>query len=81
MSDASTLPYYRMFIDGEWEDGADGQVLLSDNPATGHPWARFACAAKADVQRAVGAARRALNQGAWPGLKRHPKGRAALSSC
>lgn len=37
MTDANALPHYRMFIDGEWTDGSDGQTLVSENPATGEP--------------------------------------------
>jgi len=74
MSNSSTLPHYQMFIDGESVDGADDQVMLSENPATGQPWARFACAAKVDVDRAISAARRALNEGAWPGLTATQRG-------
>jgi aldehyde dehydrogenase (NAD+) len=65
MTDACALAHYGMFIAGEWTDGSDGQTRLSENPATGQPWARFACAGKTDVDRAVGAARQALNTGPW----------------
>ncbi len=65
MTAASQLPTYQLFIDGDWVDGAEGQMLMSDNPATGEPWARFACAGRADVECAVAAARRALNDSDW----------------
>lgn len=65
MTDATTLPHYQLFIDGEWTDGSEAQSLSSENPATGKPWASFACAGRADVDRAVAAARRALDDGPW----------------
>ena len=36
------MQHYQLFIDGAWTDGAEGQVMPSDNPATGAPWATFA---------------------------------------
>ncbi len=48
-------PHYQLFIDGQWVDGADGQVMATQNPATGQDWATFACAAPADVDRAIAA--------------------------
>ncbi|MBE8158352.1 MAG: aldehyde dehydrogenase [Betaproteobacteria bacterium] len=58
------LPYFRLYIGGEWSDGGE-PAGVSKNPATGESWARFACAGRGDVDRAVCAARRALNEGAW----------------
>ena len=59
------MNHYRLFIDGHWTEGAAGQVMSSDNPATGAPWATFACASPEDVDRAVQAAARALADPAW----------------
>ena len=67
--------HYQLFIDGAWTDGATGQVLTSDNPATGAPWASFACAAPADVDRAVDAARRALDAPAWRDMTQTARGK------
>ena len=67
--------HYQLFIDGAWTDGATGQVLTSDNPATGAPWASFACAAPADVDRAVDAARRALDDPAWRDMTQTARGK------
>lgn len=69
------MPHYRMYIDGAWTDGADGQVMTTENPATGEPWATFACAAPADVNRAVAAARRMLDDPAWRDLTPSARGR------
>ncbi|WP_315980659.1 hypothetical protein [Aliamphritea spongicola] len=37
-------PHYQLFIDGQWREGSDAQVMHSTNPATGEHWASFACA-------------------------------------
>jgi acyl-CoA reductase-like NAD-dependent aldehyde dehydrogenase len=56
-----TLPLY---LAGEWVEAADGQTFDSYEPATGRTWARIAEAGAEDVDRAVRAARRAL-EGDW----------------
>ncbi|MBO9433274.1 aldehyde dehydrogenase [Ruegeria sp. R13_0] len=68
-------PHYQLFIDGTWTEGADGQVMTSQNPATGEAWASFACAAPADVDRAISAARRSLNDPAWRDLTQTARGK------
>ncbi|SMX29363.1 NAD/NADP-dependent betaine aldehyde dehydrogenase [Pelagimonas phthalicica] len=68
-------PHYQLFIDGEWVDGADGQVMTSENPATGEGWATFACAAPSDVDRAIGAAQRVLNDPAWRDMTQTQRGK------
>ncbi len=69
------LPHYQLFIDGVWDDGAGGQVMRSLNPATGEDWATFACASPDDVNRAVSAARRALDDPAWRDLTQTQRGK------
>ncbi|BFM49719.1 aldehyde dehydrogenase [Marinomonas sp. THO17] len=69
-----SLPHYLLFIDGEWVEGAAGKVMPTVNPATGEPWASFACAAPEDVDRAVKAARRVLSEPAWSGLSATARG-------
>ncbi len=68
-------PHYQLFIDGTWTEGANGQVMTSQNPATGEGWATFACAAPADVDRAISAARRSLNDPAWRDLTQTARGK------
>ena len=55
----------RLLIDGEWVEAASGKTLPVIDPATGDEIARAADAGDADVDRAVAAARRALEQGPW----------------
>ncbi|MFC5746572.1 aldehyde dehydrogenase family protein [Actinomadura rugatobispora] len=53
-----------LFIDGEWAEAASGETFESVNPSTGEVLARVAAGGAADVDRAVAAARRAL-EGPW----------------
>lgn len=69
------LPHYQLFIDGAWCDGSRGQTMLSQNPATGEDWARFACAAPEDVNRAVAAARRMLDAPVWRDMSQTARGK------
>ncbi|MFK8076948.1 MAG: aldehyde dehydrogenase [Granulosicoccus sp.] len=71
----SVLEQYQLFIDGQWCDGAKGQTLDSIDPSTGDVWANFACAAEGDVNRAVSAARRALNDPAWRNITQTARGK------
>ncbi|PWE32614.1 carnitine dehydratase [Maritimibacter sp. 55A14] len=68
-------PHYQLFIDGHWTEGAKGQVMASTNPATGGEWASFACAAPEDVNRAVRAGMRALNDPAWRDMTQTARGK------
>ena len=54
-------PYWRNFIDGQWVDGAGGERIAVENPATGEVIAEVARAVPADVDRAVAAARAAFD--------------------
>ena len=63
---------YGLFIGGELAEPASGEVRELTEPATGEPLARAAMAGEADVDRAVEAARGALD-GDWgktPGTER-----------
>lgn len=74
MTDASALPHYQLFIDGQWVEGSNGQTMETLNPATGEPWAHFACASADDVNRAVGAARKAMENPDWRDLTASQRG-------
>ncbi|KFU82200.1 aldehyde dehydrogenase (acceptor) [Amycolatopsis lurida] len=65
----------RLFIDGQWT-AAGGGSLPTYDPATGQVLEEVGTASAADVDAAVGAARKALNDPAWAGLL--PVQRAAL---
>jgi len=66
---------YRLYIDGEWCAAADGATLESVNPATGERWAIVPAAGEAEVDRAVGAALRALHDGPWARMTATARGR------
>ncbi|WP_068089254.1 NAD-dependent succinate-semialdehyde dehydrogenase [Novosphingobium rosa] len=51
-------PNTQLFIDGVWQDAADGRTLAVDNPATGQEIGRVAHAGKADLDKALAAAQR-----------------------
>ena len=55
---------YGLFINGETAEPADGEIRELLEPATGDPLAKVAMAGEADVDRAVEAARAAL-EGPW----------------
>ncbi|MEO0719006.1 MAG: hypothetical protein AAFZ06_09040, partial [Pseudomonadota bacterium] len=59
-------PHYQLFIDGAWVEGGAGQVLQSLNPATGEPWASFACASAEDVDRAFSSISAASRYSSFP---------------
>ena len=67
----ATVPYTHtddLFIDGEWTtaDGA-GRTMVT-NPATEEVWGSVPVASVTDLDRAVGAARRAFTGGGWRDL-------------
>src|SRR5579872_3363922 len=65
----------KMLIAGEWVDSASGKQFETYNPATGAVLARVAEGDKADINRAVAAARRAFESGPWPSLSPSERGR------
>src|SRR4029434_1053069 len=67
---------YQMFIDGRWVESASGETFETENPYTGQPWATIPRGTTEDVDRAVGAAHRAVTSGEWP--KMTPSRRGAL---
>lgn len=74
MAQAKTVPFHRhpyadggvkqMLIDGQWINAASGKTFESRNPATGELLATVAEGDKADIDKAVAAARRAF-EGPW----------------
>ena len=53
-----TYPNTRLFINGQWQDAADGRSLAVHNPATGAEIGRVAHAGKADLDAALAAAQK-----------------------
>ena len=65
---ATEITNYKMFIDGQWVDAIAGQTFDSMNPYTGTAWARIPDGQDEDVDRAVEAARKALDNPEWKGM-------------
>ena len=65
----------QMLIDGQWVDASDGACHDSIDPSTGRVWARVPEATEIDVDRAVRAADKALNQGPWGCMTPTQRGR------
>lgn len=73
-SAAETPRKYQLFIDGKWVDAESGKTFETPNPATGATLAEVAEGDKADVDKAVAAARRAL-EGKWSKMSARDRGR------
>ncbi|HEY1105581.1 MAG TPA: aldehyde dehydrogenase family protein, partial [Agromyces sp.] len=56
----------RHYIDGEFVDSIDGDTFEVLNPVTNETYVHAAAGKKADIERAVAAARRAFTEGPWP---------------
>src|SRR6476659_10347663 len=65
---------YQLFIDGQWVDAESGKTFQTPNPATGETLAEIAEADKADIDKAVSAARRAF-EGKWSKMSARERGR------
>lgn len=56
---------FKLYIDGDFCDGAEGARFETLDPANGKAWASIPEARTDDVDRAVAAARRAFEEGSW----------------
>jgi phenylacetaldehyde dehydrogenase len=64
----------KILIDGKWSDAASGKTFDTYNPATGETLARVAEGDRTDIDRAVKAARKALD-GPWGRMTASERGR------
>jgi aldehyde dehydrogenase (NAD+) len=69
-----TIRQTRLLIDNQWVDPVEGGTFPTYNPATGEVIAEMAAGTAGDVDRAVKAARRALEQGPWGKLDAADRG-------
>jgi acyl-CoA reductase-like NAD-dependent aldehyde dehydrogenase len=67
-----------LFIDGTWQDAADGGVRQVVDPSTGETITTVAEAGTPDVDAAVGAARRAFDETGWATMPPRERGRILL---
>ncbi len=65
----------KLLIDGKWVAASSGRTFETINPATGEVIANVAEADKADVDKAVVAARREFEDGPWSKLSATARGR------
>ena len=65
---------YQLFIDGKWVDAESGKTFETPNPSTGATLAEVAEGDKADIDKAVEAARRAF-EGKWSKISARDRGR------
>ncbi|MFL6256751.1 MAG: aldehyde dehydrogenase family protein, partial [Pyrinomonadaceae bacterium] len=73
-SASETPRTYQLFIDGKWVDAESGKTFTTPNPATGATLAEVAEGDKADIDKAVAAARRAF-EGSWSKVSARDRGR------
>src|SRR4026207_874201 len=73
-AETKTPRKYQLLIDGKWVDAESGKTFLTPNPATGETLAEIAEADKADIDKAVVAARKAF-EGKWSKLSARERGR------
>src|SRR5258708_5225316 len=72
------LPRYLNTVGGKRIEAAGGATLKSYDPYTRHAWAAIPRCTAADVDAAVGAARRAFDDPAWRGLTPTARGKLLL---
>ena len=68
----------RLFIDNRFVDAASGKTFEVIDPSTEQVLTTVAEGDKADIDRAVAAARRAFEGGAWPKMSARDRGRLLL---
>ncbi len=67
--------YDAQFIGGSWRSSSSEEKLAVINPATEQPIGSAPNGTSADMSAAVGAARRAFDEGAWPRMSRKERSR------
>jgi len=70
--------YDKLFIGGKWVEPSTSDVIEVHSPATGEYVGKVPMAAKADVDAACAAARKAFDEGPWPRMT--PQERQAVIS-
>src|SRR5512138_789509 len=67
----------KLLVGGQWLDASDGKTFETINPATGEVLTQIAAGTKADVDRAVAAARKAFDDpnGAWQKMSASDRGK------
>lgn len=68
---------HKLFIEGQWQDAQSGARRKVFDPATGKVIAEVADGDQADVDKAVSAARKSFDSGAWRKLSGSEKARCS----
>src|SRR5262245_46054685 len=68
----------RMLIDGQWVEAESGETFPTYNPATGEIICEVSAGDKADIDRAVKAARAAFESGGWRAMTPSDRGKLLL---
>lgn len=68
-----SIPPGQLLIDGQWREASTGQTVPTVNPADGTTTTTVAAASVRDVDSAVGAARRAFDEGPWSRMSGHER--------
>lgn len=69
------LPKTELFINGEWRPSSDGKTKPNYTPITEEVTSHITQATVQDVNDAVAAARKAFDEGDWPRMSGHQRGR------
>jgi (Z)-2-((N-methylformamido)methylene)-5-hydroxybutyrolactone dehydrogenase len=64
-TDADAVARFELYIDGRFGPSESGETFRSFDPFAGRDWAEVPRAGHADVDRAVAAARAAMDEGPW----------------
>ena len=75
-STAFKTEWDKLFIGGKWVEPSTSEMIEVHSPATGELVGKVPMAAKADVDAACAAARKAFDEGPWPHMS--PEERAAV---
>jgi aldehyde dehydrogenase (NAD+) len=65
----------QLFINGTWQAPVSGETYAPVNPATEEPIEQIGKGDERDVEAAVAAARKAFDEGPWPRMSPHERGR------
>jgi phenylacetaldehyde dehydrogenase len=65
----------QIFVGGAWRAPASGETYQTINPATEEPSAEVGKGDERDIDAAVAAARKAFDEGPWPRMSPHERGR------
>ena len=73
------MEHFRLYIDGDFVDAADGATFETFDPGSGAAVATVAKAGTAEANAAVEAARRAFDQGGWSDLAPADRARKVMN--